>query len=196
MGESWRTVLEAEFTNPYLRKLKDFFISEVKSHEVYPPYAFIQYGTEDIYTWSRLTPLARIGQARPSYFAFHSSNSPLIPRQDPYHDVGQAHGLSFSVLPPTKLSGSLKNIYKQLASDIPPFSPPKTGDFTPLAKADKGWESFTDAVLNAVLDRANDTGRGDSRVPAKNTCERLQIDEKHLVLRSAHPSPLSAHRVS
>ncbi|KAF8444728.1 hypothetical protein L210DRAFT_3530827 [Boletus edulis BED1] len=105
MGESWRTVLEAEFTNPYLRK--------VKSHEVYPPCAFIQYGSsglpvnpfirqaEDIYTWSRLTPLARIGQARPSYFAFHSSNSPLIPRQDPYHDVGQAHGQSSTPTPST-----------------------------------------------------------------------------------------------
>ncbi|KAF8122238.1 uracil-DNA glycosylase-like protein [Boletus edulis] len=172
MGESWRTVLEAEFTKPYLRKLKDFLISEVKSHEVYPP-------SEDIYTWSRLTPLDAvkavvIGQARPSYFAFHCSNSPLIPRQDPYHDVGQAHGLSFSVLPPTKLSGSLKYIYKQLASDILPFPLQKQETSRPSPKlassgsipaslsshAKKGWESFTDAVLNAVLDRANDTGRG------------------------------------
>ncbi|KAF8444690.1 hypothetical protein L210DRAFT_3394921, partial [Boletus edulis BED1] len=86
-------------------------------------------------------------------------------------------GLSFSVLPPAKLSGSLENIYKQLASDIPPFSPPKTGSVPfrlpillssflassgsiPASHAKKGWESFTDAVLNAVLDRANDTGRG------------------------------------
>ncbi|KAF8438161.1 hypothetical protein L210DRAFT_3545566 [Boletus edulis BED1] len=105
MGESWRTVLEAEFTNPYLRKV------------LYPPCAFIQYGSsgllvnpfirqaEDIYTWSRLTPLdavkAVIGQARPSYFAFHCSNSPLIPRQDPYHDVGQAHGQSSTPTPST-----------------------------------------------------------------------------------------------
>ncbi|KAF8419640.1 hypothetical protein L210DRAFT_3576379 [Boletus edulis BED1] len=118
MGESWRTVLEAEFIKPYLRKLKDFLISEVKSHEVYPPCAFIQYGSsglpanpficqaEDIYTWSRLTPLDAvkavvIGQARPSYFAFHCSNSPLIPRQDPYHDVGQAHGQSTTPTPST-----------------------------------------------------------------------------------------------
>ncbi|KAF8141233.1 uracil-DNA glycosylase [Boletus edulis] len=198
MGESWRTALEAEFTKPYLRKLKDFLISEVKSHEVYPP-------AGDIYSWSRLTPLDAV--------------KAVVIGQDPYHNIGQAHGLSFSVLPPTKLPGSLKNIYKQLASDIPAFSPPKTGDFTPLAKAGvlwlntcltvrahnanshakKGWESFTDAVLNAVLDRANDTGRGVVffawGLPAQKTCERLRIDEKkHLVLRSAHPSPLSAHR--
>ncbi|KAH0830329.1 uracil-DNA glycosylase-like protein [Lanmaoa asiatica] len=223
MGASWRTALEAEFTKPYFRK-------------------------------------------------------------DPYHGVGQAHGqqshhgphfhvltlplqgLSFSVLPPTKLPGSLKNIYKQLANDIPTFSPPKTGlahlflpfppssltlpgsrrhhicrDLTPLAKAGvlwlntcltvrahkanshskKGWESFTDAILHAVLSRANDTGRGVVffawGLPAQKTCERLRIDEKkHLVLRSGHissanlvasrssrelivprsphPSPLSAHR--
>ncbi|KAF8131155.1 hypothetical protein EV363DRAFT_1125567, partial [Boletus edulis] len=94
-------------------------------------------------------------------------------------------GLSFSVLPPTKLFGSLKNIYKQLASDIPAFSPSKIGSVPfrlPIllssflassgsipaslsSHAKKGWESFTDAaftdaVLNAVLDRANDTGRG------------------------------------
>ncbi|KAG6379197.1 uracil-DNA glycosylase-like protein [Boletus reticuloceps] len=238
MGESWRTALEAEFTKPYLRKLKDFLISELKSHEVYPPGAFIQYKSSglpvnpcmrqagDIYSWSRLTPLDAvkavvIGQARPSYSVFHCSNSPLIPRQDPYHNVGQAHGLSFSVLPPTKLPGSLKNIYKQLASDIPAFSPPKTGDLTPLAKAGvlwlnacltvrahkanshakKGWESFTDAVLNGVLNHANDTGRGVVffawGLPAQKTCERLRIDEfkpMSLNARSAHPSPLSAHR--
>ncbi|KAF8451001.1 hypothetical protein L210DRAFT_3521993 [Boletus edulis BED1] len=67
MGESWRTVLEAEFTKPYLRKVTTVVI----------------------------------GQARPSYFAFHCSNSPLIPRQDPYHDVGQAHGQSSTPTPST-----------------------------------------------------------------------------------------------
>ncbi|KAN0075426.1 Uracil-DNA glycosylase-like protein [Tylopilus felleus] len=198
IGASWRTALEAEFTKPYFRNLKEFLISETKSHQVYPP-------ARDIYSWSRSTPLDTV--------------KAVVLGQDPYHDVGQAHGLSFSVLPPTKLPGSLKNIYKQLANDIPGFSPPQTGDLTPLAKAGvlwlntcltvrahkanshakKGWESFTDAVLNAVLDRANDTGRGVVffawGLPAQKTCERLQIDETtHLVLRSAHPSPLSAHR--
>ncbi|KAI9568993.1 uracil-DNA glycosylase-like protein [Boletus coccyginus] len=198
MGVSWKTALEAEFTKPYFRKLKDFLISETKSHQVYPP-------AREIYSWSRLTPLDAV--------------KAVVIGQDPYHDVGQAHGLSFSVLPPTKLPGSLRNIYKQLASDIPAFSPPKTGDLTPLARAGvlwlntcltvrahkanshakKGWESFTDAVLNTVLDSANDAERGVVffawGLPAQKTCERLRIDEKkHLVLRSAHPSPLSAHR--
>ncbi|KAG8217259.1 uracil-DNA glycosylase-like protein [Butyriboletus roseoflavus] len=198
MGASWRTALQAEFTKPYFRKLKDFLTLETKSYQVYPP-------ARNIYSWSRLTPLDAV--------------KAVVIGQDPYHDVGQAHGLSFSVLPPTKLPGSLKNIYKQLASDVPAFSPPQTGDLTPLAKsgvlwlntcltvrahkanshAKKGWETFTDAVLDAVLTHANDTGRGVVffawGFAAQKTCERLRIDEqKHLVLRSAHPSPLSAHR--
>ncbi|KAF8842512.1 uracil-DNA glycosylase [Paxillus ammoniavirescens] len=196
LGASWLTALEAELGKPYFRKLKDFLISEHISHVVYPP-------VQDIYSWSRLTPL--------------DSVKAIVLGQDPYHNVGQAHGLSFSVLPPTKLPGSLKNIYKQLSDDIPSFKPPKTGDLTPLAKAGvlwlntcltvrahnanshskKGWESFTDAVIKAVLERRG--GRGVVffawGLPAQKTCARLGIDEeRHLVLKSAHPSPLSAHR--
>ncbi|KAG9318196.1 uracil-DNA glycosylase-like protein [Chiua virens] len=202
MGASWRTALEAEFAKPYFRKLKEFLTLEYKSHQVFPP-------ARDIYAWSRLTPLGAV--------------KAVVIGQDPYHDVGQAHGLSFSVLPPTKLPGSLKNIYKQLSNDIPGFSPPKTGDLTPLAKAGvlwlntsltvqahnanshakKGWESFTDAVLRAVLSRhACPVENSHAGVvlfawglPAQKTCERLCINEKtHLVLRSPHPSPLSAYR--
>ncbi|KAH7889996.1 uracil-DNA glycosylase-like protein [Phlebopus sp. FC_14] len=196
MGPSWLTVLEAEFGKPYFRQLKDFLISEHKSQTIYPP-------AKNIYSWSRLTPL-------------ESVNAVVI-GQDPYHNVGQAHGLSFSVLPPTKLPGSLKNIYKQLASDIPSFKACKTGDLSPLAKAGvlwlntcltvrahkahshakKGWETFTDAVIQAILDRKDNKGVVFFAwgLPAQKTCDRLGIDEKkHLVLRSAHPSPLSAHR--
>ncbi|KAH0830326.1 uracil-DNA glycosylase-like protein, partial [Lanmaoa asiatica] len=154
-------------------------------------------------------------------------------------------GLSFSVLPPTKLPGSLKNIYKQLANDIPTFSPPKTGlahlflpfppssltlpgsrrhhicrDPTPLAKAGvlwlntrltvrahkanshskKGWEPFTDAILHAVLSRANDTGRGVVffawGLPAQKT-PHFFCEPRHASSSSPGPhirSPLSAHR--
>ncbi|KAI6110137.1 uracil-DNA glycosylase-like protein [Pisolithus croceorrhizus] len=196
LGESWREALQTEFSKPYFRKLKDFLISEHKSHVVYPP-------IKDIYSWSRLTPLESV--------------KVIVLGQDPYHNTGQAHGLSFSVLPPTKLPGSLKNIYKQLSIDVPTFKPPLTGDLTPLARegvlwlntcltvrahtpnshSKRGWESFTDAVIKAVLDREGDRGVVFFAwgLPAQKTCERLAIDEdKHLVLRSAHPSPLSAHR--
>ncbi|KAL4065263.1 uracil-DNA glycosylase, partial [Scleroderma citrinum] len=192
----WRTALVAEFSKPYFLKLKDFLRSEHTSYVVYPP-------VKDIYSWSRLTPLESV--------------KVVVLGQDPYHNTGQAHGLSFSVLPPTKLPGSLKNIYKQLSNDIPEFKPPTTGNLTPLARAGvlwlntcltvrahaanshakKGWESFTDAVIQAVLNRED--GKGVVffawGLPAQKTCERLSIDEKkHLVLRSVHPSPLSAHR--
>ncbi|OAX37186.1 uracil-DNA glycosylase [Rhizopogon vinicolor AM-OR11-026] len=196
MGDSWRTALEKEFAKPYFQQLKDFLIAEHEAHTVYPK-------LNDIYSWSRLTPL--------------DSVKVVILGQDPYHNVGQAHGLSFSVLPPTKLPGSLKNIYKQLLNDVPTFKLPTSGDLTPLAKAGvlwlntcltvrahnanshakKGWETFTDAVIRTVLDRPD--GRGVVffawGLPAQKIFKRLEIDEeKHLVLRSAHPSPLSAHR--
>ncbi|KAG2138938.1 uracil-DNA glycosylase-like protein [Suillus clintonianus] len=196
MGDSWRTALEKEFMKPYFQKLKEFLIAEHHTHTVYPK-------LNDIYSWSRLTPL--------------DSVKAVILGQDPYHNVGQAHGLSFSVLPPTKLPGSLKNIYKQLSSDIPAFKVPTSGDLTPTAKAGvlwlntcltvrahnanshskKGWETFTDAVIRAVLDRPD--GRGVVffawGLPAQKLYDRLGIDEeKHLLLRSPHPSPLSAHR--
>ncbi|KAG6894862.1 uracil DNA glycosylase, partial [Termitomyces sp. T32_za158] len=106
MGESWFQVLEPEFEKPYFRKLKAFLLEEHRSHTVYPP-------INDVYSWSRLTPLDQV--------------KVVILGQDPYHNVGQAHGLSFSVLPPTKPPGSLKNIYKQLSMDYPEFIPPAQG---------------------------------------------------------------------
>ncbi|KAG1736803.1 uracil-DNA glycosylase [Suillus lakei] len=193
MGDSWRTALDKEFMKPYFQKLKEFLIAEHQAHT-----------SNDIYSWSRLTPL--------------DSVKAVILGQDPYHNVGQAHGLSFSVLPPTKLPGSLKNIYKQLSSDIPTFKVPTSGDLTPMAKAGvlwlntcltvrahnanshskKGWEAFTDAVIRAVLDRPD--GRGVVffawGLPAQKLYDRLGIDETPRIfcVRSPHPSPLSAHR--
>ncbi|KAL0947529.1 hypothetical protein HGRIS_013626 [Hohenbuehelia grisea] len=196
MGRSWYDALRPQFKREYFIKLKTFLKTETSSHEVYPP-------LRDVYSWSRLTPLESV--------------KVVILGQDPYHNVGQAHGLAFSVLPPTKLPGSLKNIYKQIASDIPSFKPPKTGDFTPLAKlgvlwlnssltvrahkaashSGKGWETFTAEVIRAVVSRED--GRGVVflawGLPAQKTLAKIGIDEtKHLILRSPHPSPLSAHR--
>ncbi|KDQ59586.1 hypothetical protein JAAARDRAFT_175017 [Jaapia argillacea MUCL 33604] len=195
MGETWYTALEKEFSKPYFKKLKTFLQTEHQTQTIFPP-------LRDVYSWSRLTPLDEV--------------KAVVIGQDPYHDVGQAHGLAFSVLPPTKLPPSLRNIYKQIATDIPSFVIPKTGDLTPLAKegilwlntsltvrahkanshANKGWNTFTCEVIRAV------TARKSKGVvifawglPAQKTCSAIGIDEKkHLVLKSAHPSPLSAHR--
>ncbi|KAH9487057.1 Uracil-DNA glycosylase [Psilocybe cubensis] len=197
MEESWRNVLAAEFQKSYFTALKKFLLTECTSYTVYP-------SVDNIYSWSRLTPLDRV--------------KVVILGQDPYHDVGQAHGLSFSVLAPTKPPPSLKNIYKQLEADFPGFKTPKSGDLTPIAKqgvlwlntsltvrahnagshAKKGWEIFTTQVIRAVLNRKN-VKQGVVfmawGLPAQKTFTSIGIDQtKHLLLQSAHPSPLSAHR--
>lgn len=202
LDESWYNVLEPEFKKPYFNKLKDFLVTEHKAHTIYPQ-------TQNIYAWSRLTPLDRV--------------KVVVLGQDPYHDAGQAHGLSFSVLPPTKTPPSLRNIYAQMSQDIPGFKIPKSGDLTPLAEqgvlwlnacltvrahnanshSKKGWETFTAEVLRAVINRGEKDGGENQKgvvflvwgLPAQKTCKAIGIDEtKHLVLKSAHPSPLSARK--
>ncbi|EKM83489.1 hypothetical protein AGABI1DRAFT_32274 [Agaricus bisporus var. burnettii JB137-S8] len=194
MHKSWYDVLDPEFAKPYFKKLKQFLIDESTVNTVYPP-------MEEIYSWSRLTPLDRV--------------KVVILGQDPYHDVGQAHGLSFSVLPPTKPPGSLRNIYKQLSQDITGFTIPTSGDLSRVAElgvlwlnasltvrahkagshSKKGWESFTAEALRQVLAREDCAGIVFMAwgLSAQKTCDSIGIDE-HLVLKSAHPSPLSAHR--
>ncbi|KAF7978704.1 hypothetical protein HWV62_44975 [Athelia sp. TMB] len=179
MGATWQEALKAEFKKPYFLELKEFLISEHQKHTIFP-------STENIYFWSRATSLDDVkvvvlGQGKPT--------------------------------PPP----SLKNIYKQIATDIPNFKIPTSGDLTPLANegvlwlnasltvrahnanshAKHGWETFTAEVIRAVTSRKN--GRGVIffawGAPAQKACDNIDIDEKkHLVLRSAHPSPLSAHR--
>ncbi|KAG8877247.1 uracil DNA glycosylase [Tulasnella sp. 332] len=196
LGIDWREVLRSEFTKAYFVKLKTFISNEFKTQTVYPV-------AKDVYSWSRLTKLEAV--------------KVVIIGQDPYHGPGQAHGLSFSVRDPVPPPPSLKNIYKQLSDDIPGFKIPKSGDLTPTARqgvlwlntsltvrsgqaashASKGWETFTVAVLKAVIGRRSDKGIvflawGGH---ASKVCKSLGIDRtKHLVLESAHPSPLSAHR--
>ncbi|KAF5356238.1 hypothetical protein D9756_004176 [Leucocoprinus leucothites] len=196
MHASWRQALAAEFTKPYFKKLKQFLLEENTSNTVYPP-------MEQIYSWSRLTPLDQV--------------KVVILGQDPYHNVGQAHGLSFSVLPPTKPPGSLKNIYKQLSQDISDFKTPNSGDLSHVAElgvlwlntsltvrahkagshSKKGWETFTAEILRKVLAREDHPGVVFMAwgLPAQKTCDAIGVDpKKHLVLKSAHPSPLSAHK--
>ncbi|PPQ92714.1 hypothetical protein CVT25_014021 [Psilocybe cyanescens] len=197
MEESWQNALSTEFQKSYFTSLKKFLLTECTSYTVYP-------SVDNIYSWSRLTPLDQV--------------KVVILGQDPYHDVGQAHGLSFSVLSPTKPPPSLKNIYKQLEADFPGFKAPKTGDLSPVAKqgvlwlntsltvrahkagshARKGWETFTAQVIRAVLNRKNiEQGVVFMAwgMPAQKTFTAIGIDEKkHLLLKSPHPSPLSAHR--
>lgn len=150
LHDSWLAVLHGELTKPYFLSLKRFLIQETKAKQlVFPP-------ESDIYSWSRLSPLNTV--------------KVVILGQDPYHNHNQAHGLAFSVNPPTPPPPSLKNMYKGLKIDYPDFEPPKNGLLTPWAEqgvlmlnacltvrahnanshANKGWETFTEQVLTVV----------------------------------------------
>lgn len=204
MHDSWHRALQGEFQKQYFKDLKSFLTKEYKSQTVFPP-------MKDVYSWSRLTPLDKVRV--------------VVIGQDPYHDVGQAHGLSFSVLPPTRTPPSLRNIYKQVASDIPDFKIPNHGDLTKVAEqgvlwlntcltvrahkahshSKQGWETFTTAVLKAVMTRSITTEEGETRkgvvflawgAPALKICQSIGVSnsKKNLLLKSAHPSPLSASK--
>ncbi|RSH85182.1 uracil DNA glycosylase [Saitozyma podzolica] len=203
LGEDWLVALQGELTKPYFLSLKEFVTGEQERRKVFPPIA-------DVYSWSRLCPLKDIRV--------------VIVGQDPYHDDGQAHGLAFSVRRGVRIPPSLRNIYKQMADDVPGFKIPTHGDLSEWAKhgvlllntsltvraheaashSNKGWEQFTAAVLRVVTSRLAPVG--DEHVPGANgvcfmawgahaqkMCAGVD-GKKHLVLKSAHPSPLAAHR--
>lgn len=185
----WAALLGPELAAPYFARLSAFVAAERAAGEVFPAEA-------DVFNAFRFTPVDQV--------------KVLLLGQDPYHDNGQAHGLCFSVLPGVALPPSLKNIYKELASDAG-VTPPKHGCLEawarrgvlmlnavltvrahqPNSHKDRGWETFTDAVIRAVSARQERTvfvlwgGYAQKK--------RGLIDEsRHYVISSAHPSPLSA----
>jgi len=193
LDESYLSILAPTLATAQFLSLKRFLSSE--SGPVYPPAPLI-------YSWSRLCPLPSVRV--------------VILGQDPYHGPNQAMGLSFSVNPPTPAPPSLVNIYKALERDFPEFRPPpaRGGDLTPWARkgvlmlnacltvrrgdanshAGKGWETVTGKVLEHLA-----KGKGCVFMAwgagAQKRVKDAGVDEKrHLVLRSVHPSPLSAHR--
>ncbi|KAI1642951.1 uracil-DNA glycosylase [Daldinia loculata] len=196
LDPSWLVHLREEITSPEFIELKKFLESEVKANKkVFPP-------REDVYSWSRHTPFNTV--------------KCVILGQDPYHNVNQAHGLAFSVRPPTKAPPSLKNMYIALKKDYPDFVPPPNGGglLTPWAErgvlmintcltvraheanshANRGWERFTQKVIDLVAQKRT---RGVVFLAWGNPAAKrvTKVDTKrHLVLKSAHPSPLSASR--
>ncbi|KZO96786.1 uracil-DNA glycosylase [Calocera viscosa TUFC12733] len=209
MGMSWMKVLKDEIRKPYFLKLKKFLASEgVKGAADKCTTVFPQ--AKDIYSWSRHTPLGKVRV--------------LIIGQDPYHNVGQAHGLCFSVQPGVALPGSLRNIYQEIASSYPSFIPPKHGHLISWARsgvlllntsltvhahqagshANKGWETFVGEVIKAVdtwgganIGSAGGKGQGVVFMAWGAWAQKrvAGLDKKrHCILTSAHPSPLSAHR--
>ncbi|KAI1104599.1 uracil-DNA glycosylase [Jackrogersella minutella] len=196
LDPSWLAHLKDEIVTPEFIELKKFLESEVKSNtKVFPP-------REDVYSWSRHTP-------------FHNVKCVIL-GQDPYHNINQAHGLAFSVRPPTPAPPSLRNMFIALAKDYPDFKPPpnRGGLLTPWAErgvlllntcltvrahdanshAKRGWERFTQKVIDVVAQRRT---RGVVFLawgaPAAKRVTKVDT-KRHLVLKSVHPSPLSASR--
>ncbi len=187
----WTTRLKASFEAPYFAELMKFVEQERAANTVYPQ-------PTDVFNAFRLTSFA--------------NTKVVILGQDPYHGAGQAHGLSFSVQANTKIPPSLKNIYKELVEDLNiPIA--TTGDLTSWAEQGvlllntvltvrdgeanshrkQGWEKFTDDVIVALGEQA------ESKIvfllwgkPAEKKTKL--IADKHTIIISPHPSPLSAHR--
>lgn len=192
ISNDWLDEISDEFKKPYYKTLYTFVKEEYGKTTIYPP-------ADDIFNAFHFTPLRKV--------------KVLLLGQDPYHNVNQAHGLSFSVLPSQKeIPPSLQNIYQELHDDLGCYVPDngylkKWADQGVLllntvltvrahqanSHQKKGWELFTDAVIEAV--NAQDRpivyllwGRpAQSKIPMLN-------NPKHLILKAPHPSPLSAYR--
>ena len=191
-NSSWQSQLKEEFQKPYFKELLNYVKEEYKKKTCFPP-------QNEIFNAFRYTK--------------YEDLKVVILGQDPYHGPEQAHGLAFSVKPHVAIPPSLRNIYKELAEDIPGFVIPKHGDLRLWAHqgvlllntvltvqagkahshASWGWETFTDAVvaqLNAQREHLVFLLWGSHAQKKGQMIDR----HKHLVLSSAHPSPLSAHR--
>ena len=190
IGNDWDLILKEEYSKEYFKDLNKFLEIEYKTKEIYPL-------KEDLYNALKITP--------------YSSVSVVILGQDPYHGVGEAHGLSFSVKNGIKMPPSLRNIFKELKSDLN-ISRTNT-DLTdwakqgvlllnsvmtvrkdsPLSHKEKGWEILTDKIIEML---------GKSERPivfilmgnhAKSKKKLIQ-NNKQFIIETVHPSPLSASR--
>ena len=196
LPESWREPLEPVLASAEARRLGGFLRAEEDAGKaIYPPQGSRLRALE-------LTPLDRV--------------KVVILGQDPYHGPGQAMGLSFSVPDGVKHPPSLRNIFKELADDCG-IAPPESGDLTPWARqgvlllnnsltveagqagshAGRGWDAITDACVAAVAARAEPSVFilwGSHAQGKASRIAELNAPTRHCVIRSPHPSPLSAHR--
>jgi len=188
INKNWVKLLEKEFTNDYFIKLLKFYQNEKKLFKIFPP-------ENKIFAALNLT-------------AFDEIKAVII-GQDPYHGIGQANGLCFSVSDGIKKPPSLINIFKELKSDLDcPI--PETGNLEPWAKqgvlllntsltvregepgshAKKGWEQFTDKIISIISNKKEGVIflLWGNHAQEK---EKLIDTTKHLVLKASHPSPLA-----
>jgi uracil-DNA glycosylase len=191
LKNDWHELLVQEFEQPYYQNLRKFLIKEYLTRTIYPD-------KYDIFNALHYTPYAK--------------TKVVIIGQDPYHGEGQAHGLSFSVQPGVIPPPSLQNIFKELANDLG-CTIPDHGYLVPWTKQGvlllnavltvragqanshrgMGWEIFTDKVISLLNQREKPLV---FILWGKNAQEkqRLITNPRHLIIRSVHPSPLSASR--
>lgn len=187
----WQQILAPEFQKPYYQQLQTFVKEEYQTQTIYPK-------KENILNALKQTPFDQV--------------KVVILGQDPYHGPNQSHGLAFSVQPGVKIPPSLRNIFKELASDLG-IQPATSGDLTAWANQGvlllntvltvragvahshqkKGWEQFTDAIITQLNAREKPVvfilwGR-----PAQQKAAMIDTG-KHVIIQSVHPSPLSASR--
>lgn len=187
----WQDLLKDEFSKEYYLKLREFLKLEYSTRTIYPH-------MNDIFN--------------ALHFTSYEDVKVVILGQDPYHGYKQAHGLSFSVQPGIKIPPSLRNIYKELQNDLGCYIPnngflkswTKEGilllntvltvrEGTPNSHKNKGWEIFTDKVISLLNEREKPIVFilwGNNAISK----EKLITNKNHLILKSVHPSPLSASR--
>ncbi|KAA8735599.1 uracil-DNA glycosylase [Acinetobacter qingfengensis] len=192
LDDSWKYPLVDSLTGARMQHLKEFLKTQQQQNKlIYPPNA-------QIFRALNETPLSEV--------------KAVILGQDPYHGVGQANGLSFSVNKGIDLPPSLRNIYHELKTDLD-INPPRHGDLSAWAKQGvlllnsvltveraqpashqkQGWEEFTDAVIDVINEQRQSVVFILWGAYAQRKGQRIDT-QKHLVLKAAHPSPLSANR--
>ncbi|HEX4204588.1 MAG TPA: uracil-DNA glycosylase [Ktedonobacteraceae bacterium] len=187
--ESWHEHVDDELSKPYFHKLAQFVDEERQQYTVFPP-------ESDVFNSMRYAPYEKVNV--------------LLLGQDPYHDNNQAHGLCFSVRPGIKPPPSLMNMFRELHDDVG-FRIPNNGYLVPWAEQgilmlnavltvrahaanshkNHGWEQFTDAVIRKVSEKAEPV----VFVLWGNYAQKklgLIDTTRHIIVQSAHPSPLSA----
>jgi len=187
LAKNWHEILQEEIQKPYIQQLKNFLEGE----QTYPP-------KDQVFHAFAMTPYDKV--------------KVVIMGQDPYHGPGQAHGMSFSVREGVEPPPSLKNIYKELESDLG-IVPSNSGCLDSWAKQGvlllnatltvrprepkshygRGWEQFTDAVINKLAERKEPIVFILWGKSAKEKCANLLKHSHHVVLTAAHPSPFSAY---
>ncbi|MFB0846391.1 uracil-DNA glycosylase [Paenibacillus oleatilyticus] len=191
LQNDWAPLLEDQFQASYYHQLRSFLKQEYATRTVYPD-------MHDIFN--------------ALHYTSYADTKVVILGQDPYHGPGQAHGLSFSVKPGIPAPPSLQNIFKELQSDLG-CSIPDNGCLVPWAEQGvlllntvltvrqgeahshkgQGWETFTDRVISLLNEREKPIVFVLWGSPAQQKMQ-LITERRHFIVRSVHPSPLSAHR--